>query len=267
MTDTSFLPEDYLAKQAERRTNAISLGLFVVVMAAVFGAFLVTNRQASQIKGAQVSINQQFQDAAVKIEELNELEDQKERMLHKAELATALVERVPRSILLAELINRMPQRLSLVEFNIKSTPIKQATPRPTEQTKRLSGKGPERAKTREEAMEQQTIEAPRYEATITMVGIAPSDLEVAGYITELNAYPLLQSVTLKYSIQRDIESQIVREFRVEMTLDPAGDIRYIDPLLIPRELRDPMTGGGRLIAPSNPGDSTATVMPEFLEEN
>ena len=47
MTDASFLPDDYLAHQAEKRTNVISLTLFVVVMFAVFGAFLVTNRHSS----------------------------------------------------------------------------------------------------------------------------------------------------------------------------------------------------------------------------
>ena len=244
MSDASFLPEDYLAKQSERRTNIISLVLFVVVMGAVFGAFLVTNRQASLVKETQAEINQQFKDAALKVEELNELEQQREKMLHKAELATALLERVPRSILLAELINRMPDRLSLQEFELKSTIVKKKAPVSKDDTKSLSkGKknGPDRPKTREEAMEERQIEVPEQIVEVVMIGIAPTDLEVSNYIAQLNAYPLAQRVTLKYSIQVEIDERMMREFRVELALDPKADIRQIDPLIVPREMRDPMS--------------------------
>ncbi len=244
MKDASFLPEDYLAKLAERRTNLISLTLFVVVMAAVFGAFLVTNRQASQVRQAQAAINQQYKDAALKIDELNELEEQRDRMLHKAELATALVERVPRSILLAELINRMPSRLSLQEFELKSTPIKPAPAKPATGAQSLRDRNqPQRVPTREEAMETRVIEAPRYMIEIIMVGVAPTDLEVSRFITELNSYPLLRDVTLKYSVQAEINEQTLREFRVEMKLAEGADIRNVDPLMVPRTMRDPMVPG------------------------
>jgi hypothetical protein len=77
---------------------------------------------------------------------------------------------------------------------------------------------------------------------IVMVGIAPTDLEVSQYITELNAYPLLTEVTLKYSIRTDVEGTNVREFRVEMKLNPAADVRAVDPLIMPREaLRNPLS--------------------------
>ena len=118
-TTTSFLPEDYLDQKAERRTNLISLSLFGVVMVSVFAAFLVTNRQWSQVKTARGAVNEQYAQAAAQIETLNELEEQKNQMLSKARLAAALVERVPRSILLSELINRMPNRLGLVELELK----------------------------------------------------------------------------------------------------------------------------------------------------
>jgi Tfp pilus assembly protein PilN len=256
MTDASFLPEDYLAKQAERRTNVISLTLFVVVMAAVFGAFMVTNRQANKIKSMQASINVQFQEAAAKIEQLNQLEEQKERMLNKAELATALVERVPRSILLAELINRMPSQLSLQHFELKSTAIKPPPPKATESAGRLSARRnskdapqPDRPKTREESMEERAIEAPRYAVQIVMVGVAPTDPDVARYIAALNAYPLLQDVTLKYSIQTEVRGQRMQEFRVEMMLDPAADIRTVEPLIVPRGINNPMSDELRFTVP------------------
>ena len=64
MSTTSFLPEDYLDQKAERRTNLISLSLFGIVMVSVFAAFLVTNRQWSQVKNDRALINAQYEDVA-----------------------------------------------------------------------------------------------------------------------------------------------------------------------------------------------------------
>jgi hypothetical protein len=45
--DTSFLPHDYLARKADRRTDVVCLSLFTVVLFGVVSAFFVTNRQWS----------------------------------------------------------------------------------------------------------------------------------------------------------------------------------------------------------------------------
>lgn len=241
MSQASFLPEDYLSQKAEQRTNIISLTLFMVVMIAVVGAFFVTNRQARMVRSAQEEINSQYQRAGIQIQDLTQLEQQKEEMLHKAELAAALVERVPRSILLAELINRMPEKLALLEFDMKSEKMKPPAPAAVKDDKgRLVSKAKEKAKTREEAQDTvQKVESPRYKVSITLVGVAPTDLEVSRYMTELNAYPLLRDVTLEYSEQKDIAGRMMRQFRINLSLDPDADVRRIDPLNVPR-VRNPM---------------------------
>jgi hypothetical protein len=238
MTSNSFLPEDFVAKRAERRTNLISLTLFAVVMIGVLGAFLVTNRQWIDIQRQQQVIDARYQDAAKQIQELTQLEKQRDDMLNKAQLATALVERVPRSILLAELINRMPPQLGLMEFDIKSE--RRQSPRPTGNAPntRLAGQG--RAPTREEAGEAiNRVEPPRYRVSVNMVGVAPTDLEVSSYMSQLNSHELLRDLTLVYSEQREIEGRTMRQFRISMTLAPDADVRHIEPLSIRRGATSP----------------------------
>lgn len=242
MSNASFLPEDYVEVKAERRTNLICLSLFGVVMIAVFAAFLVTNRQWTQVKSAQATINDSYQEAAQRIEQLNELQSQKEQMLSKAELATALIERVPRSILMAELINRMPPRLSLLELELKSERVKTMTGAvgKSSGTRRL--KGAQRAKTRQEAAEEAAkVEAPRYVVSIRLIGVAPTDLEVSRFIGALNAYSLLTDVTLDYSEQTEMEDEEMRRFGVNMKLDPTADVRDVKPLQRPRNLANVMS--------------------------
>ncbi len=240
MNTSSFLPEDYLAQKAERRTNLISLSLFVVVMVAVLGAFLVTNRQWKQIKKQQSEINLAYQQAGEQIQEVNELEQQKDEMLRKAEIVSALIERVPRSILMAELINRMPNRLGLIKFDLKSEKIRNVrSGKPLRTTGRHSG--PSRGQTLREASETvKKIEAPRYTVTMFMVGVAPTDLEVSRYLAELNKYSLLDNVSLEYSSEKDFEGEIMREFKIVMVLSSDADVRMVKPLSMPRNLRNPM---------------------------
>jgi len=245
-TPPSFLPEDYLAEKAERRTNLICLVLFAVVMLGVFFAFVFTNQKWSQVKRDQATINARYQTAAQQITELTELEQQKEEMLQKADLAAALVERVPRSILLAELINRMPERLSLLELKLTSEKLKPIVPRKIDADNGTNGQGnrlgAERARTKQEAAEEQEkVRPPRYLVRLTLVGVAPTDLEVSRYLAELNAYPLLRDVTLAYSEEKEIEDQVMREFEIAMRLETDADVRDVEPLIPPRPIRDPMS--------------------------
>src|SRR6185436_1057254 len=117
---SSFLPQDYVARKAEMRANLICLGLFGVVMFCVVAAFFVTNRQWLQVRRNQQAITTQYTQEAIKIEQLKQLEKQKNEMMEKAEITTALIEHVPRSILLAELITRMPDDITLLELTLVS---------------------------------------------------------------------------------------------------------------------------------------------------
>ncbi|MBT8484282.1 MAG: hypothetical protein HKO59_14630 [Phycisphaerales bacterium] len=265
--NASFLPDDYLSQKAERRTNFISLGLFVVVMLGVFMAFLFTNQKWSQVKQEQATINVKYQKAASDITELMELETQKEEMLHKAELAAALVERVPRSVLLAELVNRMPEKLSLIEFELTSEKIKPIVQRidPDKKGRKRSRMKPTRAPTKEDAQEvQKKIRPPKYDVAISLVGVAPRGQEVTRYLAELNAYALLYDVSLEYSEQKEIEGQTMQKFNITMKLNKDADVRDVDPLIVPRG-RDPMSDELRLRAPGAQ-KSTVQATPDPGEE-
>lgn len=261
MTTNTFLPDDYLARRTERRTNLICLSLFAIVMVAVFGAFLVTNQSWSQIKEEQEHINIRYTEAGQQIRELTELERQRDEMLHKAELAAALVERVPRSILLAELINRMPPQLGLLEFQVHSQVIQgqsqgnQPEPRP--------GRANRRGQTKQQADESLSrIEPPRFNVTLTMLGVAPSNMEITGYLSKLNNYALLKDVTLQFIEEKEIDGHTMRQFRIAMTLTEDADVRHIDPLQVPRGgLRDPLNHSSLFMQPSSPSSGGHTNVP------
>jgi hypothetical protein len=242
-TDATFLPEDYVSKLAERRSNLMAVSLFVIVTLGVVGAFFVTNRQWNDVKRYQQAMNVRYTKAASDIEQLKVLEDQKNGLLQKAELTTALIERVPRSILLAELINRMPKRVVMLEMQIKSErldkPIRAATAKTktmtnTKKSKKGSLSSKKDAAEAPKVPDPIAAAAPRLSTTIVVIGVAPSHKDIARFVAQLQGCGLLAGVELKFSETTIIQDREMKKFRVEARIADTADARRIEPLETPR---------------------------------
>src|SRR5881394_3476738 len=97
----NFLPDDYVEKRQAARAAVVFIGLLLVVVGGIVGAYMYTQWQIKTVFDEHDRVNAQFEDASKKIEEAKELEKQKARMVAKAEITTTLMERVRRSALLA----------------------------------------------------------------------------------------------------------------------------------------------------------------------
>jgi Tfp pilus assembly protein PilN len=249
----SFLPGDYVARKAEMRANLICLALFGVVMFGVTGAFFVTNRQWLQVKRSQEQITGQYTMEAAKIEQLKTLEKQKAEMMDKAEITTALIERVPRSVLMAELITRMPDditllELSLVSKRIKETPVVSKDAKAGPQIKTLSTAKPAAGKGDvKEPPAPEKIAPPKFEFTLRMIGVARVNNNIADYIQSLKECPLLENTDLKYIKEISIEKLDLRKFEIEATIRKDADARGIQPV------KDLHTRGAPGSDPTKPG--------------
>lgn len=235
--DSSFLPEDYLERKAESRTNLISIALFVVVTLGVVGAFFVTSRQWNDVKQYQTAVNIRYTQAAKDIEQLKTLEQQKGDLLEKAEVTTALIERVPKSILLAELVNRMPSKMTLLSIEVASTrldkPVRSAARNDdkSNNAKSLAKSEGDKKKAKDA---KPPVTAPRFDHKAILIGVARTHNEVARYVSNLQECGLLTSIDLIFSEQATIEGQVMNKFRVEALVRPEADARKITPMHAPR---------------------------------
>lgn len=213
--NNSFLPEDYLQKKIATRTNAICVTLFGLVMAGVVAAFLVTDRQRGEVRALQSQVNEQFQEAARRIEQLEELQADKSLMKQRAKVAEVLIERVPRSVILAELTNRMPATLSLLEFNMDTKVIRGST-RPRTAIQRAAQR---KQKNRKKLANANDLQMKPTELRLILTGVAPTDLEVSQFMAMLNQHELFQDIQLLYSEGTEIHDQSMRKFKLEMLLN------------------------------------------------
>jgi Tfp pilus assembly protein PilN len=224
--DLSFLPEDYVERRKEHRTNLICLTLFVVVLVGVVGAYFVTTRQRSEVRVLRQQVNAAYTEAGRRIEQLEKLQQQGQQIMNKAQVTVTLVEKVPRTFLLADMINRMPQSLSLLEAKLTSKAGKPPVIAVMDPKKSAMANAKKKAEPRPE-----DLLPPPQVVSLTLVGVAPTDVQVAQYIASLGRSPMFQDVNLVYSEETKIELTPMRKFRIEMTLSDKADARTLEPLV------------------------------------
>src|SRR5690606_26854245 len=97
----------------------------------------------------------------------------------------------------------------------------------------------DRAKQKAKAKDDLLADEPQVKPTevgFKMTGVAPTDVQVAQFMTALGRSPLFRDVALVFSEQVTIEKQELRRFRIELKLNPDVDMRDMSPKRVPRNL-------------------------------
>ena len=129
--ELSFLPDDYLERKAQRRTNAICAMLFLIVVIGAIGVGVHVHRAVDARGRAAVrtTSSSKYTEAAKRIEQVQQLQEKQRTMAQQAELTASLLEKVPRSFLLAELTNALPPGVSLLDLRAGIEAAQVAGPR------------------------------------------------------------------------------------------------------------------------------------------
>jgi len=228
----SFLPEDYVRGKDEARWNIISLLLFGVVMVAVVSAFILTNRRWQSVRVDQEAIRTQFEEEAVKIATLEEIETQRVEMMDKASIVAALRDRVPRSLLLAELWRSKPSEATLTKVELEGERVKvrkQDASKPGSKSAVASLRGGKTPAGEDASDNQERFAPPQFRHKLTIEGVAKENDQIADYLASLKASPLLLDVELQFINETVLEGQQLRKFRFTARLDPdakASDVEH-----------------------------------------
>jgi len=218
----SFLPDDYMEKKLRRRTNAILGTLFLVVVSSIGGTFVWKERAIQQLQKQRAALQAEMADAAKPIEQFTQMQDKQRQLAQQAELTSSLLERVPRSYLLAEITNGIPPGVSLLDFDMTSR-IKANAPPPMtafQQRAAAAGNAPPAAP--------QASTARVYDVQMRLTGVATTDVQVAQFITKLNRSELLKDVNLVISDEFKVGNEVLRKFQIEMMLNPNAQVSIDD---------------------------------------
>lgn len=212
MSIINLLPDDYVKRRQQQRINCLCLTLFLIVMVALAAAVGVSEQTARRTRQVVDRIDADYADAAKLLGQLQDLETHRQKVLDKAQRTAALLERVPRSTLLAIVTNALPRNASLTRFQLMPKQVVSRAEPPSGGSKF------------------KTMQAQRAGTQVTEVltlevdGLAGTDVDVALFIAELIRNPLLTGVDLVYSQEKLINEVAVREFQVKMEIKPNVDV-------------------------------------------
>ena len=207
----SLLPDDYMARRSQRRANIVAMTLFAIVMMSVIAAAVLMEQSSRHTVEVGEHIRDSYGDAAKLVSTFQRLETTRDTMLTKATLGASLLDRVPRSYILAIVTNAMPERASLTRLELSAQQVAK---------KQRVGKAHARRPQSEKDPASASTEPPVTLVTVEMTGLGATDVEVAKFMNNLARNPMTASVDLIYSQERRMQQLAVREFKVRLELTP-----------------------------------------------
>jgi len=207
MGTVDFLPEDYVAAKSRTRANLLCFGLFLVVMVGIGWAFVINQQRDAEVEALNEQVNDTILRENRKLQQMRKLSQEKRSMLEKARVTGMLLQRVPRSLVLAELTNAMPKDCSWLSWKLSS--VKAKEPRGRRPVSRLQA----RLMARRAAQQ-----PPKMTVKLTIEGLSPTDLEVSKFMTAIKTCPLFDNVNLVSTEEHRQDKEILRKFRVQLEL-------------------------------------------------
>jgi len=225
----SFLPAEYVKGKSQFRANTMALLLFVLVLGAVVGAFVVNHHRWRRVHVEQELVANAYAEEATKIEQLKGLEKQRVELIERAEVVTALKDRVPRSVLLGEIVRAIPEGLTLTAVTLEGERVKVAKPKADPKksaTRSLKGKSVGKGK--DEVVAPPKVLPPKFRFVVNASGVSDENDDVADFLVAIKASPLFGDVELQYINETSIDKQKYRKFKITMKLLERADASLVD---------------------------------------
>jgi Tfp pilus assembly protein PilN len=145
----------------------------------------------------------------------------KQRTLaNQVELTACLIDRVPRSHLLAELTNALPTGVSLLEMDMQSRVRPAPTPAPSAVTTTVTPADAAKAAAAAAAARTPKL----YDVYLKVQGVAMTDVQVAAFIAHLGQSAMFKDVNLQVSEEFEVGHQKARRFAIDLQLNPEAKI-------------------------------------------
>jgi len=203
-----FLPEDYVELKAQRRTNILWALIFLIVAGGIGWAYFIAQSKVQKARALNAEVSAEFAAAAEPIAQFKTMQEEQQRLNQRAELVGSLIERVNRSFILAQLTNSLPKNVYLSEFDLQGKPQVDAAKAKTAY---------DRAK---------AAGAPKpiiYNVTMRVKGYAFTNSQVSDYMANLEKCGLFSDVVFMQAVETTYKDMKLREFELELTLDPNVD--------------------------------------------
>lgn len=197
MPDLELLPAWYSGLQKRKRWLRLQVWLTLAFAGGLGLWVFLADRNQRFAESALVSLKGQLNQTDAQLKKMDELESLRKQLRQQAEILGKMGLHIEASRLITQLAQALPERMSLLgmNFEVEETPV---TLPPTV---RASMKDPN------------TVVMDR-KLRVRLQGVAPTDLDLSEFLTELNKTSFFDHVAPSYARDRKDSGHLMREFEV-----------------------------------------------------
>jgi len=206
MRDVEFLPAWYPQIRRRRRLVVLQAWMTFVVVVALGLWMMLAGRNLRQANAKLLVVDEQLLHSRSELKTLEELMTLGKKLSEQALVLSKVGSHVETARLLATLDEVLPRSTALLELLLV-----------TEERQPITLAGARAAQEKERPLERRL--------NVKMTGVAPTDVEVADFLTKLTGKPFFEDVRMTGSKPRLDNGRVMREFEVFFTMnlnDSAG---------------------------------------------
>jgi len=202
MPELEFLPTWYPQARRRRRLLLIQAWGTLLVLVAVGAWTALARHHVAHAAKSLVVVDRQLAQSELELVQLQEQLRLKGQLELQRQIVSRLGLPLETSRLLHTLDGLMPKEMSLVELNIDTDEHVARPAMAVRQVQQSAG----------------AIEMDR-RLNVRLVGVAPSDLDLANFLASLTGVPFFDNVTTTYSKDKTQAGHVLREFEVTFSLN------------------------------------------------
>jgi hypothetical protein len=199
MKTVNLLPRWYRLQQRRQKNIRIHIGVMLLVGAAMSGTVILGLKHRSDLYRQRDALAATLQKGGDPEPELRRLKADLKRLVDLRFARAELGNTIPMSAVIQQLQNDMTPGMALsnIAIDVRSEPIK--------------GSG----------FVGDVHNPPRYHdvAHLTVIGIAPNDVQIAQLIDKVSRNPLFSDVTLDYTRTGELQHFPIRKFDIQISMD------------------------------------------------
>jgi Tfp pilus assembly protein PilN len=202
MRELEFLPEWYVRLQRRRRYVMLQTWITVVVAVALGSWLFLVGRNQSSAQASLDNLQSHLIDSRQQLQQMERLERLRVQWRQQAEVLEGMGLHVEAARLLERIAEVLPPSAALVGISSELEEVPVA----------LSG-------TQRAALKDPKVLPVDRRLRVKVQGVAPTDVELATFLTELNGVPFFEAVGLNYVRDRREAGHVQRLFEVSFLVN------------------------------------------------
>ena len=206
MREVEFLPAWYPQVRRRRRFVVLQAWMTLAVLIGLGAWMTLAGRNIREYQGRLNRIDGELTASRSELKIIEELMAGRREFVAQSQVLAKVGSHAEAARLLATLDEALPKSTALLELSLI-----------TEETHPVMTNGARAAQEKERGMDRRL--------NVKLTGVAPTDVEVAGFLDKLTGKPFLEDVRMTGSKPRLEDGRVMREFEVYFSMnlnDPAG---------------------------------------------